>query len=100
MEDKKVTKAPRRVASTDPRSRYSSEGSASDGTATDEAHTAASKGRSGVIAVHGEAAPGVRKPFYRSLYFQVLTAIVLGGAIGHFWPEFGESLNPLGDVFF
>ncbi|MFJ6024617.1 dicarboxylate/amino acid:cation symporter [Brevundimonas sp. NPDC092305] len=45
------------------------------------------------------ASPAARRPFYRSLYFQVLTAIVLGGAIGHFWPEFGESLKPLGDAF-
>lgn len=45
------------------------------------------------------AAPAVRRPFYRHLYFQVLLAIALGGAIGHFWPEFGESLKPLGDAF-
>jgi aerobic C4-dicarboxylate transport protein len=29
----------------------------------------------------------------------VLAAILLGGLIGHFWPEFGESLKPLGDAF-
>jgi aerobic C4-dicarboxylate transport protein len=40
-----------------------------------------------------------RKPWYRSLYVLVLAAIVLGGAIGHFWPVFGESLKPLGDGF-
>ena len=44
-------------------------------------------------------APVVRRPFYRHLYFQVLLAIVLGGAIGHFFPAFGESLKPLGDAF-
>ena len=44
------------------------------------------------------AAP-VRRPFYRHLYFQVLIAIALGAAIGHFWPERGESLKPLGDAF-
>ncbi|RYG09723.1 MAG: cation:dicarboxylase symporter family transporter, partial [Caulobacteraceae bacterium] len=48
---------------------------------------------------HGEAAPAARRPFYRSLYFQVITAIILGGIIGHFWPTFGESLKPLGDGF-
>lgn len=48
---------------------------------------------------HGGAAPGPRRPFYRSLYFQVIVAIVLGGTIGHFWPAFGESLKPLGDAF-
>ncbi|WP_427789135.1 dicarboxylate/amino acid:cation symporter [Brevundimonas diminuta] len=40
-----------------------------------------------------------RRPFYRHLYFQVLIAIVAGGAIGHFWPDLGESLKPLGDAF-
>lgn len=48
---------------------------------------------------HGGAAPGPRRPFYRSLYFQVILAILLGGTIGHFWPAFGESLKPLGDAF-
>lgn len=43
--------------------------------------------------------PAVRRPFYRSLYFVVLAAIVAGGAIGHFWPDLGESLKPLGDGF-
>jgi aerobic C4-dicarboxylate transport protein len=33
------------------------------------------------------------------LYFQVLLAIVMGGAIGHFYPEIGQSLKPLGDAF-
>jgi aerobic C4-dicarboxylate transport protein len=40
-----------------------------------------------------------KKPFYTTLYFQVVTAIILGGSVGHFWPEFGESLKPLGDGF-
>lgn len=44
-------------------------------------------------------ASGKRVPFYRSLYFMVLLAIVAGGFIGHFWPETGESLKPLGDAF-
>ena len=39
------------------------------------------------------------KPFYRHLYFQVLVAIALGGAIGHYYPEIGQSLKPLGDGF-
>ena len=39
------------------------------------------------------------KPFYRSLYFQVITAIVIGVILGHFWPQVGESMKPLGDGF-
>jgi aerobic C4-dicarboxylate transport protein len=52
-----------------------------------------------VIQISSEAAPVVRKPFYRHLYFQVLLAIFAGGLIGHFFPAFGESLKPLGDAF-
>jgi len=33
------------------------------------------------------------------LYIQVLIGIVLGLAVGALWPEFGESLRPLGDGF-
>ena len=50
-------------------------------------------------AVASAGAPIVRHPFYRSLYFIVLVAIIAGGAIGHFWPDLGESLKPLGDAF-
>lgn len=39
------------------------------------------------------------KPFYRSLYFQVITAIVLGVLLGHFYPDTGASMKPLGDGF-
>lgn len=38
-------------------------------------------------------------PFYRHLYVQVLVAIALGVAVGHFWPEWGAALKPLGDAF-
>src|SRR5215216_1259517 len=41
----------------------------------------------------------VPKPFYRSLYFQVITAIVIGVLLGHFYPHIGESMKPLGDGF-
>ena len=36
---------------------------------------------------------------YRQLYFQVLVGLALGIAVGHYWPEFGASLKPLGDGF-
>lgn len=38
-------------------------------------------------------------PFYRALYFQVLTAIVVGAVLGHYWPELGVDMKPLGDAF-
>src|SRR4051794_20782737 len=40
-----------------------------------------------------------RKPIYRSLYFQVITAIVIGVILGHFYPSTGEAMKPLGDGF-
>src|SRR6201984_2769070 len=39
------------------------------------------------------------KPFYTHLYLQVLTAIVLGVLLGHFYPHLGEAMKPLGDLF-
>ncbi|WP_309681056.1 C4-dicarboxylate transporter DctA [Polaromonas sp.] len=33
------------------------------------------------------------------LYVQVLIGLLLGIAVGHYWPEFGASLKPLGDGF-
>src|SRR5450755_1450285 len=39
------------------------------------------------------------KPFYRSLYFQVITAIVIGVIVGHLAPATGEAMKPLGDGF-
>lgn len=35
----------------------------------------------------------------KSLYFQVIVAIIIGILIGHFYPKVGESLKPLGDAF-
>jgi aerobic C4-dicarboxylate transport protein len=40
-----------------------------------------------------------RPPFYKSLYLQVLCAIVLGVLLGHFYPEAGAAMKPLGDGF-
>ncbi|MGL6047229.1 MAG: dicarboxylate/amino acid:cation symporter, partial [Vogesella sp.] len=39
------------------------------------------------------------KPFYKTLYFQVIVAIILGVMLGHFMPELGAKLKPLGDGF-
>ncbi len=40
-----------------------------------------------------------RKPLYKSLYAQVITAIIIGVILGHFWPQAGEAMKPLGDGF-
>src|SRR5215470_14992717 len=48
---------------------------------------------------HRAAAAAHSKPFYKSLYVQVLIAIAIGVALGHFYPEIGEQMKPLGDAF-
>jgi len=54
-----------------------------------------------------------KKPIYKSLYFQVIIAIIAGVLVGHFYPSttqivdgvkenipgLGEQLKPLGDAF-
>jgi len=42
---------------------------------------------------------GEKRPFYRKLYVQVIIAVLVGAAIGHFYPHFGIQLKPYGDVF-
>ena len=39
------------------------------------------------------------KPWYRQLYAQVLVAIAAGFLLGHFYPETGAAMKPLGDGF-
>ncbi|WP_244296936.1 cation:dicarboxylate symporter family transporter [Paenarthrobacter nitroguajacolicus] len=46
-----------------------------------------------------EVSPAAKKPLYKSLFFQILMAVVLGIAIGYFWPQVGSALRPLGDGF-
>lgn len=44
-------------------------------------------------------APSAPKPFYRTLYFQVLVAVAIGITLGHFYPKLGADMKPLGDAF-
>jgi aerobic C4-dicarboxylate transport protein len=39
------------------------------------------------------------RPWYRILYVQVIIAVVVGIVIGHFAPDTGRALKPLGDGF-
>ncbi len=39
------------------------------------------------------------KPFYKSLYLQVIAAVIIGVLLGYFYPKVGESMKPLGDAF-
>ncbi len=35
----------------------------------------------------------------KSLYIQVLVAVVVGALLGHFYPEYGRLMQPLGEAF-
>jgi aerobic C4-dicarboxylate transport protein len=45
------------------------------------------------------AATSKRRPWYSVLYIQVLIAIAVGIALGHFFPKTGVAMKPLGDAF-
>ncbi len=48
---------------------------------------------------HAVAETPKRSHWSGQLYLQVLVAIALGAALGHFYPAYGEALKPLGDGF-
>ncbi len=52
-----------------------------------------------MIAPIAAAETRAKVPFYRHLYVQVLTAIAAGILLGHYYPQLGASLQPLGDAF-
>lgn len=54
-----------------------------------------------MIAVPNGAVAEPRRPIplYKQLYVQVLFAITAGILLGHFYPELGTQLKPLGDAF-
>ncbi|GES46730.1 C4-dicarboxylate transport protein [Rhizobium dioscoreae] len=52
-----------------------------------------------MIAPIAAAEARAKVPFYRHLYVQVLTAIAAGILLGHYYPQLGTSLQPLGDAF-
>jgi aerobic C4-dicarboxylate transport protein len=43
--------------------------------------------------------PAPQRPFYLQLWFLVLIAMVIGIALGHFYPDTGAAMEPLGDAF-
>src|ERR1700759_2739723 len=50
-------------------------------------------------ATSAPIAPKRTLPFYLQLWFLVLVAMVLGIALGHFYPDVGARMEPLGDAF-
>jgi len=51
------------------------------------------------IHVDEHAQPPKKQKFYQILYVQVIFAIIAGIILGHYSPEIGESLKPLGVSF-
>lgn len=55
------------------------------------------------MSVTGMAAPvAVKKPpraWYAQLWVQVIASMVIGILVGHFYPQFGTKMQPLGDAF-
>jgi len=47
----------------------------------------------------GSAVVAPRKPLYSHLYFQVVTAIIIGVLLGYFYPQVAEQMKPFGDAF-
>ncbi|CAM3747749.1 dicarboxylate/amino acid:cation symporter [Pseudomonas sp. S 311-6] len=47
----------------------------------------------------GGSAPVRRPKIYQILYVQVIVAITIGILLGHFWPDIGEKMQPLGEAF-
>ncbi|WP_295956427.1 C4-dicarboxylate transporter DctA [Rhodoferax sp.] len=43
--------------------------------------------------------PKIRRAWYRVLWVQVLVAMALGVVLGHFYPDAGKLMQPLGDGF-
>jgi aerobic C4-dicarboxylate transport protein len=48
---------------------------------------------------HTTNTPAKKLPLYRSLYVQVITAVIIGVLLGYFYPSTGEAMKPLGDGF-
>src|SRR5215208_7003174 len=52
-----------------------------------------------MAAISPATAAPRKLPLYRSLYAQVITAVIIGVLLGHFYPALGAEMKPLGDGF-
>ena len=52
-----------------------------------------------IAASHPPVTPARKPPLYKSLYAQVIFAVIVGVLLGHFYPSVGETMKPLGDGF-
>jgi aerobic C4-dicarboxylate transport protein len=60
---------------------------------------ASTMGTSGHTPTSSVARPAIKKPFYRSLWGQVLVAIAIAIVLGYFKPHTAVTMKPLGDAF-
>jgi aerobic C4-dicarboxylate transport protein len=60
---------------------------------------ASTMGTSGHTPTSSVAPPAIKKPFYRSLWGQVLVAIAIAIVLGYFKPHTAVAMKPLGDAF-
>jgi aerobic C4-dicarboxylate transport protein len=60
---------------------------------------ASTMGTSGHTPTSSAVRPAIKKPFYRSLWGQVLVAIAVAIVIGYFRPHTAVAMKPLGDAF-
>jgi aerobic C4-dicarboxylate transport protein len=52
-----------------------------------------------IAASSEEVVVNVLSRFRHSLYLQVITAVIIGVVVGHFFPDFGAKMKPFGDGF-
>ncbi|MGH9916088.1 MAG: C4-dicarboxylate transporter DctA, partial [Pyrinomonadaceae bacterium] len=45
------------------------------------------------VTINAAPQPRVKKPIYTHLYFQVIVAITIGIALGHYYPDIGTSMK-------
>lgn len=51
------------------------------------------------VTINAAPQPRGKTPIYAHLYFQVIVAISIGILVGHYYPDTGTSMKPLGDAF-
>jgi aerobic C4-dicarboxylate transport protein len=45
------------------------------------------------------AAQKRKRPFYEDISFQVITGMIIGVGVGHYLPDIGKQMQPLGELF-
>lgn len=51
------------------------------------------------LDINAAQAAAIKKPLYKSLFFQIFVAVVAGILVAYLWPTIGAGVRPLGDGF-